>query len=78
MRRKELTTFGTSPKLIGMSEPKRIRIKKNVLLPPPVKEQVDRRWETMGMGTSYNAALVDLIVRGLRDWEKENSQPAAA
>lgn len=69
--------FGTSPTFLPMTE-KRIRIKKNVLLLPPVKERIDRRWAAMGMGTSYNKALEDLIERGLRDWEKENGQQQSA
>lgn len=69
--------FGTAPKLGAMNQ-NRIRIKKNVLLLPPVKERVDRRWFAMGMGTSYNKALEDLIERGLRDWEKEQNQHQTA
>lgn len=69
--------FGTAHKLSDMSQ-NRIRIKKNVLLPPPVKEQVDQRWTSMGMGTSYSEALLDLITRGLRDWEREQGRQNAA
>lgn len=69
--------FGTAPKLSDMSQ-NRIRIKKNVLLPPPVKEQVDQRWTSMGMGTSYSEALLDLITRGLRDWEREQGKQQTA
>jgi hypothetical protein len=69
--------FGTAPTFPAMTQ-NRIRIKKNVLLPPPVKEQVDRRWTAMGMGTSYSEALVDLIERGLKDWQREQAQQPAA
>jgi hypothetical protein len=70
--------FRTAPIFCAMSEQKRIRIKKNVLLLPDEEAQVNQRWREMEFGTSYSEALRDLIKRGLDDWTREKADQSNA